>query len=486
MLAQFNYLSTVSGGGYVGSWLSAWLKRAHDAGPDGWPKVWASLAGPRPDPDEEPAQITWLRTYSNYLTPQLGLTSADTWAAIAIFLRNLILNWFVLVPVLAAVLLALKVVAIALVWISVLDPQRDLQRTIFCKLVILGVLGLLVALYFSNWQRPTHGPSRAVESTFLKWDLLPGCLAALLLTCALAAPQAEIFAKKYLIAGSRPSLLALAVLGAAGSAVCALSWIGAWLQQPKKLLADFVSWVIGGFIFGTLVGLGIYLYFSSPPAGFWPFTTKEILLLTVGVPWGIVSGLVVEMIFIGLTRDMPGSDTDREWLGRAAGWYLTIAIAWPVAMTLVFVGSILANHFYGELSTWITAGGAGTITALLGKSSVTPAKNGTATWTILSFNVILAIAAIVFAVALIVGLSALLDHILFGKPLVEALPHTVVIGKLPGWPGGIWVPIALGLVLFLGFVASWRVNINRFSLHALYRNRLIRGFLGASNLNRER
>src|SRR5262249_19821352 len=30
----------------------------------------------------------------------------------------------------------------------------------------------------------------------------------------------------------------------------------------------------------------------------------------------------------------------------------------------------------------------------------------------------------------------------------------------------------------------WRVNINRFSLHALYRNRIIRGFLGASNIKR--
>ncbi len=29
LLAQFHYLSTVSGGGYIGSWLSAWLARAN-------------------------------------------------------------------------------------------------------------------------------------------------------------------------------------------------------------------------------------------------------------------------------------------------------------------------------------------------------------------------------------------------------------------------------------------------------------------------
>jgi hypothetical protein len=115
-------MSTVSGGGYVGSWLSAWLTREHRPGGRGWSGVWTDLAGKRVDPDREAAQIHWLRTYSNYLTPKLGLTSADTWAGIAIFLRNLILNWLVLLPVLAALLLALKLFAIALGWTSCSMP----------------------------------------------------------------------------------------------------------------------------------------------------------------------------------------------------------------------------------------------------------------------------------------------------------------------------------------------------------------------------
>jgi len=28
LLGEFDYLSTVSGGGYIGSWLTAWIKRA--------------------------------------------------------------------------------------------------------------------------------------------------------------------------------------------------------------------------------------------------------------------------------------------------------------------------------------------------------------------------------------------------------------------------------------------------------------------------
>jgi hypothetical protein len=503
LLAQFNYMSTVSGGGYVGSWLSAWLTRAHRAGGKGWPGVWEGLAGKRldpdtkrPDPDKEPAQIAWLRTYSNYLTPKLGLTSADTWAAIAIFLRNLVLNWFVLLPILAAVLLGLKLVAIALVWISVLNPDCGLQRGIFWTLVVLGLIFLLAALYFSNRQRPTHGPSPADQAMFIKWDLAPGFLAALLLNFSLAVPAAEVLVRAHLLAAGRPAIPGFVVLALAGAVLCALSWIIARPQHPWKLGADFRSWTIAGFVFGALVALGVYLYFSSPPGVLWSFKAKEIvsfkakeiLLLTFGVPWGILSGLVAEMIFVGLTKDMAGSDSDREWLGRAAGWYLLVALAWPIAMILVFLGPILAEFVFGEVSTLITAGGAGAITALLGKSSktsATPAKNeaggGKALSLLLSLNVILAIAAVVFAAALVVGLSALLDHILFGKPLVLALPSQVVVDGLPSWPGGIWVPFALVFVLVLGWVASRHVNINRFSLHALYRNRIIRGFLGASN-----
>ena len=55
LLSQFDYLSTVSGGGYVGSWLSAWIARA------GYQNVWPRLVGRRNRPDQEPSEIVWLR-----------------------------------------------------------------------------------------------------------------------------------------------------------------------------------------------------------------------------------------------------------------------------------------------------------------------------------------------------------------------------------------------------------------------------------------
>src|SRR5258707_7403654 len=111
-LAQFDYLSTVSGGGYIGSWLSAWIAR------DDFPKVWRKLKGERVHPDQEPSEIAWLRAYSNYLTPKLGLFSADTWAAIALYVRNLLLNWLVILPAIALLLFAVKFATVLAYYLS--------------------------------------------------------------------------------------------------------------------------------------------------------------------------------------------------------------------------------------------------------------------------------------------------------------------------------------------------------------------------------
>jgi predicted acylesterase/phospholipase RssA len=75
ILSCFDYLSTVSGGGYIGSWLSAWIKRTSHA------TVMSTLAlSTHPEPDE----ISHLRRFSNYLTPKLGLLSGDSQSSSAI------------------------------------------------------------------------------------------------------------------------------------------------------------------------------------------------------------------------------------------------------------------------------------------------------------------------------------------------------------------------------------------------------------------
>src|SRR6202040_1828807 len=75
LLRHFHYLSSVSGGGYIASWLSAWRHRVSDD------VVFKTLNISMTTGEEAP-ELTGIRADSNYLTPRLGLLSADTWTVI--------------------------------------------------------------------------------------------------------------------------------------------------------------------------------------------------------------------------------------------------------------------------------------------------------------------------------------------------------------------------------------------------------------------
>ena len=108
LLSEFDYLSTVSGGGYIGCWLMAWIKRRGLADVESaLNPEWVKQPG-RSEPDE----IRFLRRFSNYLTPKLGWLGADTWTVIATYLRNLFLNLMVLISAMTLLLLLPRLVVL--------------------------------------------------------------------------------------------------------------------------------------------------------------------------------------------------------------------------------------------------------------------------------------------------------------------------------------------------------------------------------------
>ena len=127
LLSRFDYLSTVSGGGYIGGWLTAWIKRQGDPMAVEKQLSPSRIVEARSDPtdrlirsplpekrivDEEPEPIHHLRSYSNFLTPRPGLLSVDTWTVLTIYVRNALINLLLLLPVTMLVVLA----GLALVW----------------------------------------------------------------------------------------------------------------------------------------------------------------------------------------------------------------------------------------------------------------------------------------------------------------------------------------------------------------------------------
>ena len=123
LLRIFDYLSTVSGGGYLGGWWSAWLSRNRDAQNQDifpsredieperlddyrWRTGSAKVAEGSLSAGRDP--IHHLRLFSNYLTPRKGMLSADTWRAITVLTRNLLLTWLMLLPLLLAFVIAVQ------------------------------------------------------------------------------------------------------------------------------------------------------------------------------------------------------------------------------------------------------------------------------------------------------------------------------------------------------------------------------------------
>jgi hypothetical protein len=507
LLAQFNYLSTVSGGGYIGSWFSAWIARHK------YPFVWSCLVR-RPnearDPGMEPRAIGWLREHGNYLTPQLGLTSPDTLTTVAIFLRNLLLNWLVLLPLLAVPLIVMKLLALILFAVSYHN-----SLPLFFGFGLLGLVLLFSALRFSLRNRPSRNrdgarwKSQADQSKVIKRGLLPYMAAAFSFTICMSLAAATKVEGKY---GSwlgtlfplnegKLELNNLVLVGAVcGAAMYALSWITSWPRV--RGVDDFWRWTLTGTIYGVLVGLVVY-FFANDYIGDWIFYSftdwfwqlwglffaphagdlnvdlykHQLVLIHLGVPMLLGAQLVAEMIFVGLSSYQKYSDDDREWLGRASALALLAGIGWLVVMYLIYVGGDIAYKMIKNPMESLLLFGAlyltGVFSAAVGRSERTAAQTPANGQKPRPAHTILSLVAAICALLLIVVASAVIDLAVLGHPITARADNSLA-------KDAFLLGAALIVVLLLGVNASKVINVNRFSMHALYRNRLVRTFLGAT------
>jgi hypothetical protein len=519
-LRYFHYLSTVSGGGYVGSWLSSWRSRSS------FDTIVKNLTRRPYGADIEPPEISWLRAYSNYLTPQLGITSADGWAAGAILIRNLILNWLVIIPILCVALLLMKLIATGGTWFA--HTVRD-ERVLW--LATAGAVFLVITQSFTNSHRPPRrteevGPdpglyfwvalvcaflSAVCFTTFFSSRWFLECFAdrvggaSAWLTAALGSlhigfgwvpdwVSLDLKAKFFLLTAIAGALIYAAGWFAgliAGRVVC-LIFGPISMSQFTRGLVDWLRWAASGLVYGGMVGLGVYLLWRLGPYPATPRNVRCLLIAAIlGVPWIMMSQLVAEIVFSGLSSDETRADADREWLGRAAGWLATLTVTWAILAFLVLAGGYIVEDAVDlGHQTLVKAGGivgvlSAIVTAALGGSAKTPAKSSSddqGSVSAIAYNIALGLAGPLFVAVLIIVLSAGLDNLLIGDALVRKMQ---LIGDEinPASTGTMlaWLGIGLAVAAVVGLLASICVNINRFSLHALYRNRLTRCYLGASN-----
>jgi hypothetical protein len=486
LLRCVDYLSSVSGGGYIHQWFAAWTTR------QGFEHVSQQLI-PLPEKDNpgtHPEPIRWLRRYSNYLTPEKGLLSADTWVALAIWLRNTLLNQAILITG----LFFLALVPHLFVHPFVIPRHGPAAVAFIGAIFYLSVSAIYKVgvnlQYFVKADAGGKGTSSQVEVQ--QWLVLPLLVSALLFTLLLPMMSATAFGFNLLLSFFLSSLilltLSLTITLAGGVPLSYLkshqrtALYGSvrefWKEKPKcyshlkfvfailaMSAASLLAAVCGAIWMVGVVVLGAKL--SSFAGGYW-----WRLALVIEPPLILVGPLLTMLLAVGLLG-RTFQDARREWLSRLAAWMGLWGLLWILSFGFSLFGYFAVVWLWHKLWAGESALVAWLVTSLGGlfaaKSSQTSgAKSDSAATAFSPLEFVALVAPYVFIAGLLLLISAWADTVL--RTARSAGPFALI--------AVFFVP-ALVCLLF-----AWRVDINEFSLHAFYRNRLARCYLGASNIPR--
>ena len=516
LLRSFDYLSTVSGGGYIGSWLSGWLQRA--AGDT--LKVQAGLqpgTETRPKP-READEIKFLRQYSNYLTPRVGLFSADTWSVIATYLRNTMLNMVILIALLAALMLAPRLA----VWLLMRCFEADtlcvnpLAQPPTCVnggspaalpwvFLAVGGLSFLVAVFFIalNIALKPHANNRKSkllcqkQTCVLLSVVLPLIVSGFFISAWLWFERADVSPWLH-----RP------VTASVAAAVYLLVWLGGWglanaTNQRNGLVARGSGWKheLPVHLVATLLAMafagaaiGFVLFQSDRFVSTNKFANHVVHLATLGMPVVLAVFGVSMVLLVGLLGKAY-SDRSLEWWSRTGGWLMIFIIGWVVVFAVTLYAPPVMAWLQAETQAYTATLSLGWLAStlagvLLGRSPAT-GKPGSKPW----LEAVVRATPYIFVLGLLVALAVALQALL--TPDVAPPPAALVdlsgdwYARLGGQLHKAFLEteatplrrLAYAGVAFVGLmlVFTWRVDVNKFSLYMMYRNRLVRCYLGASN-----
>lgn len=523
-LSQFDYLSTVSGGGYIGAWLSAWIHRA------GLEQVQAALAragggdGAAPD-TPEPEQVSWLRRYSNYLTPRVGLFSVDSLTLITIWTRNVTLS---LIIVLAFFALLLLLPRLALLYVTALIDTPPPALGYLAGLMGAGVFPAVLVANMVELERPPGvARFRLATTPAVLWTvLLPGVLAALSGSFWLFGPDQRDGAAHRMLAWWSAGLLLLVGLGwllcklyhglrfgprdaRAGAVRAAL------LESAVFLPAGATGIAAGMAVLAVLHGRVGWETGTAHAAAVLTFG-PALFLLVFGAGGSIFVGLVGRNYF----------ERSREWWSRMNAWFLIIGMAWLALHGCAFYLPAVTEWAYANAGPWLRGVvGAGWLASLIGLL-LAPRHGGGDARRHLRLLTMAKLAAALFLLGFVALAASLTDVVLASagrltRTVVQApgglaeldwrvlvaggelRQHLDVAARLPGMDAYVaarmtdlhgqlqaqagplpFLWLALAAVVAVLLVFGLRVDVNKFSLHNMYKTRLIRCYLGASNPHR--
>jgi len=418
--------------------------------------------------------IQHLRDYNNYLTPKLGAFSADTWTVAATVIRNMVLNWLVLVPLL---LFALMIPRLIVPFMSAGDILVNSLGWTGLPRVTLYLSYALFSMAVFNTMRylPGIGNVRHTQGDYLRYILTP-LVVAYILQCA---------EYTWVSAGTTFWREVGQGLFEAYAGWVAYLLFSAARRDPKRGISRLVGPIT--FVAMPLLGAGVGAFSWLLLTQFWESDAVGLSqFVALGPPLLLMGFSLAGAFFVGLTSSVL-KDEDREWFSRGGACLTLFILAWAGMCSLV----LLAPEFTLAWSGWQQSaatllgglsGWAGAQAGFSAESKATKDEAQPATTSRL-VSIALKLAPPIFLILTSVGLAILTDFLLvktglFGDAHWWQHPQIVETSSL-----GANAIVAAGFLL-LSLFSSRYINTNMFSLNSMYRNRLIRAYLGASNPKR--
>ncbi len=314
-LKDFDYLSSVSGGGYIASSVT-WLLSKMGQGtssenpqfgvdprnfPYGTENPNPSASGDliHRDTVDQIKMYQYLKSHGQYLTPGKGITLMSL---LAVIIRAMFLSLIVAIPITAAVYTFLQVLPERL--IEAFTPELDVDIFVYLRamsyvtIVLLAVASVIYSLVIPD--------SKSHEETPIKYRLrrLYDRYSGLLLTIAATTFAVSLVPMiKSSIGGA--ALLSGLVLG---GLIFIFTSIGKTSPVPMKIFTSLaaclflyglfvVSHRVGGWASNTITGTIVEREYALPLGEFWPFWIPY-----VGLSVALLCGRFINLNYISISR----------------------------------------------------------------------------------------------------------------------------------------------------------------------------------------
>ncbi len=262
------------------------------------------------------------------------------------------------------------------------------------------------------------------------------------------------------------------------AAMLAGYWCAAVSHRAVMLyLRNLGAWSIATVASALLLTVGLYLLGLLQLDPHEKIADQAEILAVAGPLWLILVNVLQSTVHVALRKEARLADLDREWLARLSATKLKVAATWAVFAffclsleRLAFAAGHVVWPFWAvPIVTFVS----GPTAAWLGKQVFTrlDAVAGSAAGKAKLVAWAMPVLGTLFAAGLIMLLGYLLSQVL-------GILQTPFPPK-----GGVFLLIQAILSIVLIWLAlheSGRINVNRFSMHGVYRNRLTRAFLGAA------